>query len=158
MSALVFESLKLSRYLVAVCFAIIPPAVVVLVGGTPYMLVAGMAYGTLSAGIWLRRNRPVHATLMNFGILLDVSLVLTLQIERDAVGTALSNTLGAWEMSHIICSTLALVLYFPLLYLGWSLFRNRAGLGWALTHRRLGVVAFVLRSLGFVLMFSMLKH
>jgi hypothetical protein len=124
---------------------------------TPFMWLASLAYLSLCLGILARRrNTHTHARLMCFGVLIDVSLVLTLQLQRDAIATAVAFTLVPLQQAHIVVSTIALILYFPVAYLGWRSWKD-PNFTARLLHRKLGVTAFILRSLGFLLMFSMLK-
>ncbi len=88
---------------------------------------------------------------MNFGIAIDLLLVLVLQIQRNAVHTALEFSLSPLQQAHVVASTIATVLYFPTLYLGWTR-RSRV---W---HLRVGVLAFLFRTFGFILMFSLLSR
>ena len=80
-------------------------------------LVATCAYLILAAGLASWRNRPRHFNLALVAILLDIGVVLWLQTTRSAVQTALEFKLGSLDQAHIAVSTLALLLYFPLLYM-----------------------------------------
>lgn len=124
---------------------------------TPYMTWAAIAYVLMAFGFLLRENRRVHVPLMLSAILADVSLVLLLQFQRHAIQTAASFKLGVWQQAHIGFSTLALVLYFPILYLGVRAYWFNTTASQRSVHKRLGYLAFVFRTLGFLLMYSMLK-
>ncbi len=121
-------------------------------------MVATAAYLTLLAGYSVRRSaRTAHVALSCAAILTDIALVLTLQIQRNAVQTALAFKLSPLQQLHILFSTLALVLYFPTLYLGFRLYLGRAaGARSRLLHVRVATTALVFRSLGFAFMFSLL--
>ena len=124
---------------------------------TVEMLWASLAFLLLLWGAWLRKQRLPHIILMNLGIALDTLLVLKLQINRDAVQTAMEFSLGPWEQLHIGASTVALVLYLPVLLLGWQRHLGYArGAGSRRWHIRLGVSALLFRTIGFFMMFSML--
>lgn len=126
---------------------------------TPYMVIASTAYSALGWGIVFRRDKKIHTVLMNLGILFDISLVGVLELQRAAIATAASFTLTGWQQGHIAASTLALLLYFPILWMGWGLYRGKlAREKYRSLHLRLGYAAFVLRTVGFLLMFSMLEH
>ncbi len=132
---------------------------------TPYMAFASYSYWLLCVGLWFRKTPQFHATLMSFGILIDIALVLVLQIKRSAIQEAMSFSLMPIQQAHIVFSTLALILYFPTLYLGFKLMKLRkteqTGPEYLKTrkvHRVLGLFAFGLRTVGFFLMFSMLSH
>jgi hypothetical protein len=126
---------------------------------TPAMLIASLAYFVLVTGFRVRRkNRKLHAILMTSAIAIDLSLVLILQINRDAVGTALSFSLSPLQQLHILASSIATLLYFPMLGLGFYQLKNPSKSPRVkIIHRNLGLATFVARSLGFLLMFSMLK-
>ena len=114
------------------------------------MYIATLAWLCLCVGLLERKRRPVHVAFMLSGILLDIGLVLYLQFTKDAIQTALGFSLAALKQVHIGFSTGAFVLYFPVLFLGAKLL---GGSGTARTrswHIRLAVMAFILRSLGFV--------
>ena len=85
------------------------------------------------------------------GISLDIILVLYLELSRNAVDTALSFKLEPIAQAHIAVSTLALILYFPLLYLGYKLSKGEQTK--RQIHKKLGITAYSLRTLGFIFMF-----
>ncbi len=117
------------------------------------MCVATIAWLSLTMGYLNRRKRQTHIRLMLLGIGTDILLVLYLQVTRSAVQTALKFELSVSEQAHIWFSSSALVLYFPILYLGYRLIqgdRSRRAM-----HVRLGVTALILRTIGFLFMFSM---
>lgn len=121
---------------------------------TVAMWVAGISYLILCSGLRLRRN-PRHPYLMLTALSLDLALVLVLQVQRGALQTAFSMTRPLLDQIHIATSATATVLYFPVLYLGFSLWRGRTDRRrW---HRRVSLAAFAFRSVGFVFMFSMIR-
>jgi hypothetical protein len=127
---------------------------------TPYMSVAGFAYALMITGVLVRkRHRALHALLMGTAIGLDLMVVLLLEIQRNAVATAASFTLSPLQQAHIAASSIATLLYFPVLTLGLIRLKNPSAAealrGW---HMKLGILAFIFRSLGFLLMFSMLNR
>ncbi|MBC7692177.1 MAG: hypothetical protein H7222_10435 [Methylotenera sp.] len=138
---------------------------------TPYMSLAAISYSLLVAGLIFRKDRKVHPILMSCGIAMDLTIVLALQIQRDAVQTAMKFSLSALQQLHIACSSVATALYIPVVVLGILLLRSaqpdpkspsRPELKmkrqvWRFWHLRLAVTAFIFRSLGFLLMFSMLE-
>ena len=139
----------------------LPIALLAVIGvakfATVFMTLATIAYFSLVTGLLLRKSRIIHARLMRFGILLDISIVLLLQIQRHAVQTALKFSLSPLQQAHIGASLVATLLYFPILYLGWTLLKNpRRSKELRPLHIRLGVTAFIFRSAGFLLMFSLL--
>jgi hypothetical protein len=120
---------------------------------------ASWCYFLMCAGLVMRKHSQLwHARLMASAIFGDLALVLILQAQRGAVQTAISFKLSALQQAHIGFSTLATVLYFPLLYLGWKQIRGEADAKAKKLHQRLGMYAFAFRTMGFFLMFSLLKH
>ena len=127
-----------------------------------YMIAATVNFFLLLSGFTLRhRNRQAHAALMSLGMLSDLSLVLVLQFQRNAIQTAVSFKLSALNQAHILTSTLASSLYIPMAMIGISLLTQKGGansLRNKTIHRNLGWAVLTLRTLGFFLMFSMLEH
>lgn len=123
---------------------------------TPYMGVATFAYGLLNIGLIHIRQPRVHVPYMNGGIILDLSLVLVLEFQRNAIDTALSFTLSPLQQAHIALSSVATLLYIPILFLGWKLHFRKLSAEGRLWHRRLGLAGYIFRTLGFLLMFSLL--
>jgi hypothetical protein len=123
---------------------------------TGNMYIATVAWVLLSIGVLFRKRRGVHVSLMITGIVLDIGLVLYLQVTREAVQTALEFSLKPLEQVHIGFSTLALVLYFPVLFLGFKLLLGPTA-SLRKLHITLGSMAYVFRSAGFIFMFSMLQ-
>jgi hypothetical protein len=80
-------------------------------------LAATGAYLLLAAALAFWKNRHRHYNLALVAILLDIGIVLWLQTSRSAVQTALEFKVGMLDQAHIVVSTLALLLYFPLLYM-----------------------------------------
>lgn len=119
------------------------------------MWIATVAWLLLVLGYIARRDRSRHVPLMLSGIGIDIALVTYLQLNRGAIQTALSFRMELLQQLHIGFSTGALILYFPVLYLGIKLIGAPAS-ALRRTHVRIATVALVLRTVGFVLMFSML--
>ena len=119
------------------------------------MYLATLAWLSLVAGWCLRRKRRLHIPLVLNGIILDMSLVFYLELTRGAVETAVSFKLGALQQLHVGVSTVALILYFPVLWLGFRVFHNPGEEGVRKKHRRVAQLALIFRTLGFFLMFSM---
>ncbi|MCB0337473.1 MAG: hypothetical protein KDD62_14250 [Bdellovibrionales bacterium] len=121
------------------------------------MYIATVAWILLILGYTKRFDRKKHVPLVLSGIGLDIALVLYLQVTRSAVQTALEFELSILEQMHIWMSTLALLLYFPVLFLGFKLVKGNAPEGYLEKHKKLATTALILRSCGFILMFSMIK-
>ncbi len=123
---------------------------------TIYMGFASLSFSLLCIGIVFKQQRTMHVRLMNAGIFLDLGLVIFLEIQRSAINTATNFSLEPIQQIHILCSTLAVVLYFPTMILGWRIYLNKSQR--RSLHLRFGIAAFVFRAIGFFLMFSMLSH
>lgn len=124
---------------------------------TNFMYVATLAWVLLLGAYVLRQRRWLHVPLAVAGMLLDVMLVVHLQLTRDAVQKAASLTLGALEQIHIVNSSIALLLYLPVFYLGALLILGRATVGQRAWHLRLAISALIFRTLGFLFMLSFIK-
>lgn len=126
---------------------------------TPYMLLATLSYTLMFWGVIFRKLRAVHVGLMVSAIFIDLTLVLVLQFQREAIQTAVSLSLDVWQQLHVGASTLATALYIPVLILGSKLlFAEKRSLKLRAWHIKLGWSAFIFRTLGFILMFSLLSH
>ncbi len=124
---------------------------------TPYMGIATVSYGMLLTGAFLaRRNPKLHGSLMVTGASIDLTLVLFLEFSRDAIAEAVSLQMTLPQQLHIAFSTLAVLLYFPMAWLGWRAYQGSSST--RLAHRRLGYVTLAFRTLGFLLMFSLINH
>lgn len=126
---------------------------------TAPMMVATFAYYLMVVGIFNRRRRVLHVTLMGSAILLDLGLVLVLEIQRSAINAALNYPYTGWQTAHIVASTLAVLFYLPTIVLGLKRLRNpKITPSVRLWHMRVALTAFSLRTVGFVLMFTMLSR
>lgn len=125
---------------------------------TGNMWIASLAWAILTLGLFFRRNRRVHVPCMLLAIAMDFSLVLYLQLTREAVQKALSFELVALQQTHIAFSALALVCYIPTLVYGSRLVRGVGNYEQTRArHIRIAVTTYLLRTLGFCFMFSMWK-
>lgn len=122
---------------------------------TALMGLATVAYALMIGGLVMRRRAQDHVSMMAGALGLDLAVVLGLELSRHAVGTAVGLELGPWQQAHIYASTMAVILYAPLVVLGVRRLRGGAmpAFRW---HAPLGMLAFGLRTLGFALMFSLL--
>lgn len=127
---------------------------------TPYMLFATCSYFCMCIGLLFRKkNKTLHARLMITAIVMDLGLVFVLESQRHAINTAMNFSLGWLEQLHILFSTIATLLYFPVLFLGYKLLRApTASQKTRFWHSIIGLTAFICRSLGFILMFSLLRR
>ena len=123
--------------------------------GTVYMAVATFNYLLILYGFLNRKsNRQTHVRFVASGIILDLALVLLLQFQRDAIGTALSFKLSFLNQAHIFTSTIATALYIPMMITGVMMIKNKNCRN---LHRRLGTATILFRTLGFLLMYSMVE-
>ncbi|MCB9029781.1 MAG: hypothetical protein H6619_01910 [Deltaproteobacteria bacterium] len=121
---------------------------------TVNMYIATFAWACMLLGFLRRHDRAKHVPLMLTAIFTDIALVLYLQITREAIQKAVSFTLEMLQMIHIGFSTVALLLYFPVLFLGFKLLKGHDVKKW---HVRFALTAFFFRTMGFFFMFSMLE-
>ncbi len=125
---------------------------------TPYMAVASIAYFFLLSGVLLHSQRKLHIIFMSSGALIDLLLVGVLEFERSAIAATLGGSLNVFQMGHIITSSCAVALYLPTMFFGLRAISGKSVRDKRETHIYLGRLAFVLRSIGFLLMFSLLEH
>lgn len=118
------------------------------------MWVAGISYLILCAGLRFRRH-PLHPYLTLTALFTDLALVAVLQVQRGALQTAFSLTRPLLDQIHIAASATATALYFPVLYLGFSLWRGNSR--HRRLHKRVSLTAFTFRTVGFAFMFSMIR-
>ncbi|MGE0171168.1 MAG: hypothetical protein AB7T49_00200 [Oligoflexales bacterium] len=121
-----------------------------------YMGIATGAYTLMVSGLIFRRRPKIHSKFMATAISLDLGVLVTLEIQRHAIDTALSFSLSPIQQMHVATSSVATILYFPILFLGWKQLYRKATARGRLLHMRLGIAAFVFRTFGFLLMFSLL--
>ena len=105
----------------------------------------------LAFGLYQRRNRRIHIPCMLAAFVLDVSLVLIIELNRQAienVATHLDNTLLVF---HVSISLMVLILYGVLTYLGFQILKGKPGvLKW---HRLLAYPFLVFRLINYVTSF-----
>ena len=114
---------------------------------------ASLAYACLWTGVIARRHRQTaHVRWMLSGLAIDVTIVVSLELSRHAVGTAVSGDMSPALLVHVWASTAAILCYLGAATLGTTVLRRgHPGLlgHW---HRRVGWTAMTARSLGFVTM------
>ncbi|MBN8554247.1 MAG: hypothetical protein J0L93_02285 [Deltaproteobacteria bacterium] len=122
---------------------------------TPYMAIATFSYFCMVMGILNRKkNRLAHIRWMSLAMLIDLSIVGILEYQRDAIQTTIDMKLGFVQQIHIAVSLMAVLFYFPTIYFGWMLYWGKRTLRLK-THKWLGILVFLLRTIGFVTMFKM---
>ena len=120
------------------------------------MYIAALAYFFILAGLLMRKNKLAHMKFMGLGITIDLLIVLVLQLQRNAVQTAMDFSLSNFQQAHIIVSTIAVLFYIPVVTLGILRYQKKYGQQARNAHVVFGILAFIFRSLGFIFMFSML--
>lgn len=115
---------------------------------------ATTAYVLLVIGVLVRKNRRIHPILMGSGIAIDTALVLILQVQRGVIQEAITESFSLLQRGHILSSTIAFALYFPVVTLGVRQLLKKGSPTERTWHIRLGITAFAFRSAGFVLMFT----
>ena len=69
-------------------------------------------------GVVARKNRRIHPVLMACGLSIDLAIVLFLQVQRGVIQDALTQSYTLLQRGHILASTIASALYFPVVLLG----------------------------------------
>jgi len=124
---------------------------------SPAIAAATLAYALMLMGFFLRKKSPLwHMRAMFAAIAIDLALVAILQAQKNVIKTAIGPTLEWPQRLHIACSLGATLCYLPLLYLGYRMWRGPEP-RLRPYHKRVGIVAFCLRTLGFITMFTMLN-
>lgn len=100
----------------------------------------------------------MHVSLMSLGIILDIGMVLYLQVTRHAIQTAIGPKPDLLQRAHILASSSALILYFPVIYFGLHLLFSQGQQEMRQKHKKLALWALAFRTIGFILMFSLIKH
>jgi hypothetical protein len=119
-----------------------------------YQMFAVTAYIVLMAGLFFRKRRSVHVSLMGVGISMDVILVLVLEVQRSVIQSALHQDFTPLQKVHIVSSVLAVLLYVPVVTLGILMLRRGVRGALKVWHIRIGSLAFLFRTLGVVFMFA----
>lgn len=153
----VFSMLKKADSAPKIFLSIVSVALVIAFVASPYMGVSSLAYFLMIYGLIRRKERIAHSRLMKAAMLLDFSMVLFLELTRNATGTAMHEILNSTQLTHVACSTTIVLLYVPIYVMGSKLLANQFTPWRRRWHIRIGLIAFVLRSIGFVTMFGWLN-
>ena len=82
-------------------------------------------FALLVYGIFQRKNTRIHIPVMLTAFVLDVSLVLYIELTRDATGQALAwGDLPRIMHIHIFLSVMTVVLYLVQIVSGWIRFKK----------------------------------
>jgi D-alanyl-lipoteichoic acid acyltransferase DltB (MBOAT superfamily) len=143
--------------LVRVVWVVFPIVALLSLVLPPYMTLASLSYFLMVAGFLCRKERVNHFRLMSTAMILDLVLVAVLELQRSAVETAVRKPLTPPQGVHVVCSLAAVLLYVPIAVLGWRNFHGKRSPIIGKIHRRLGILTFTFRTLGYIFMFSMMK-
>ncbi len=114
---------------------------------------ATLAWLLLVSGWFLRRRRSAHVPLVLSGITLDLAIVVFLEVTRGVVETTVQAPLSGTRWVHVASSLIAVLLYFPTLYLGFRMLRAAPpSAALRTSHRRVATLALVARTIGFATM------
>lgn len=94
------------------------------------------------AGVPMKRMPGLHALWMTLGFALDTTLLLFIELDRDAIAQ-LRESMGFWMQLHIGIATLLIFWYPALLYQGGKVSAG-GPLAW---HKKLAISFLVLRLL-----------
>ena len=119
-----------------------------------YVSLATIAFVLIFVGSAQYKRRAVHVPLVLAGILLDLTLVLILEFQRDVIGMTISTDWSWMQWTHIGSSTLATLLYFPVTWLGVAILRGKVTRTTRSNHKRLAIAALVCRTVGFGFMWT----
>ena len=120
-----------------------------------YKVIACINFLLLCLGLVLRKKKNFHVPLMLSAILSDLSLVVLLEVQRQAIDTALSFSSNLLQKTHIISSTLAVVFYIPTVIYGVLRLKTKPPCQKInKRHKNLGLIAFTFRTIGFIFMFG----
>ena len=128
---------------------------------------ATLAFGLLLSGISAlpSKNFMLHSRFMRAGIFLDISLVLFLQLTRNAVKTAVVEPLTFFQMIHIGSSLTTVLLYVGVLIFGYRLLKHQKNpleleqyLVTRKRHLLLGKLCIALRTIGYMSMYSFYEY
>lgn len=96
----------------------------------------------LAVGVMFKRRRVIHAGLMTSGFALDTTLLLYIELSRQAVNQ-LFAPMGPWLIVHIINALFLVFLYPALLFTGGMVSAGAS----TRVHKKLAISFLVLRLL-----------
>ncbi|MBI2922476.1 MAG: hypothetical protein HYY18_15605 [Planctomycetes bacterium] len=108
---------------------------------TPVIAYSTAVLAVIAAGLAFRRRRRVHIPLMLSAFVLDVASVLYLQVQRQAVQTAVGKP-TTMLMIHVSLAIGTILLYLIVIPLGWRLAVTGKGRP---QHRRAAVLFLLFR-------------
>jgi hypothetical protein len=119
-----------------------------------YTALATLAFLLIFTGSAQYKKRAVHVPLVLAGILVDLTLVLILEFQRDVIGMTISTDWSWMQWTHIGSSILAVLLYLPVTWLGVAILRGKTTRTTRSNHKRLAIAALVCRTVGFGFMWA----
>lgn len=108
---------------------------------TPVIAYSTAVLALIATGVALRRRRRVHIPIMLSAFVLDVASVLYLQVQRQAVQTAVGKPTALLTV-HVSLAILTIVLYLVVIPAGWRLAATGNG---RTLHRRAAMLFLVCR-------------
>jgi len=114
-----------------------------------YKALASLAFLLLVGALVQHRNRKIHVPLALSGMALDLALVLILEFSRGVIVMTVEQHWSWAQWTHIGASSLAVLMYFPVLWYGIKILRGGAGKGARAAHKHSAHLAFALRAIGF---------
>lgn len=108
---------------------------------TPVIAYSTAVLALIVTGVALRRRRRVHIPIMLSAFVLDVASVLYLQVQRQAVQTAVGKP-TTMLMIHVSLAIGTVILYLVVIPLGWRLAVSGKGRP---AHRRAAMMFLVCR-------------
>ncbi len=120
-----------------------------------YELIATLAFVLIFVGAGLCRRRWVHVPLVSLGIVIDLTMVVILEFQRDVIGQVIGETFHWMSLVHIGSSSLAVLAYLPTIWFGVAILRGGATKATWKRHKSVAIVALVLRTIGFAFMWTL---
>ena len=114
-----------------------------------YKALATLAFALLVAALFTHRNRKLHVPLAISGMALDLALVLILEFSRGVIVMTVEKDWSWTQWTHIGSSTLAVLMYFPVMWYGIQILRGAAGKKARSAHKHSAHLAITLRAIGF---------
>lgn len=114
-----------------------------------YKALASLAFLLLVAALLTHRKRKLHVPLAISGMTLDLALVLILEFSRGVIVMTMEKDWSWAQWTHIGSSTLAVLMYFPVMWYGIQILKGGGGAKARSAHKHSAHLAFTLRTIGF---------
>jgi uncharacterized membrane protein YozB (DUF420 family) len=115
-----------------------------------FILFSTMVLLLIAFGLINRHKRKIHVPVMATAFAIDLSLVLVIEIQRQAIENIVINQHNSFTWFHVIISTIVLVLYIVLAVTGYKMSKLVSGPMFyqtqlVQTHKITSIVFIVLR-------------